>query len=280
MIATGIRYVSPADATEMLKKLDPRQRPANKDHVRRLAADMTDGRFGLSPDPVVVLKNGNLANGQHRLMAVVQSGTTQALMVSSGWDEDVYPIMDAGLRRTLALRVDAPWLKMKNALAMVRSAMGGVSVWRGVKSSEQQVVAFAMDHEETFERVIRMTHAMKMRAPVLGACARAMLHGVDAEAVQRFLRVATTGVSDGPHESAAVRLFVFLNERTRIVGGSTASILYMKAQAALFNFIQGREVTHIKGVENEIWVLPSDSPAAPVSMRRVKKADGPAERAR
>lgn len=96
-----IVLITPAIAHEWLEDRWPEQRPIRKSHVMRLASDMESGRFKLSPDAIVRVK-GKLANGQHRLEAVLQSGTSQHFLVLNSNDDELYKVIDAGLRRTAA----------------------------------------------------------------------------------------------------------------------------------------------------------------------------------
>lgn len=265
-IATGIQWVTPEMAAKWLENKYTLQRPLNVQHVGRLAADMRERRFELSPDPVVILTDGSLANGQHRLWAVLESDQTVPLLVSTGWPPSVYKIMDAGLRRSLALRVDAKWLRSKNALPTVRAALGGLQPWKAARLSEQQVVAFAVAHDDHFEPLLDMTHARGMRAPVMGACARALLAGADPSVIRRFLAITATGMSDGAHESAAVRMFVTLADAKATGRGSAgAALLYAKGVNALRNFLKGASLTQLKAIDNDsFWPLPDDSPVSSV----------------
>lgn len=92
---------TPAMATEWLASKWGEQRPVRAGHVNKLAADMAEDRFRISPDAILRVK-GKLANGQHRLEAVVQSNTKQTFLVMESNDEELYKIVDAGLKRTVS----------------------------------------------------------------------------------------------------------------------------------------------------------------------------------
>lgn len=271
-ITTGIVFVTPDMAADFLSRTYKNQRPVNKNHVTRLAQDMTDGRFELCPDPVVILADNSLANGQHRLWAVIESMHTVPMLVSRGWPESAYKIMDAGFRRALAYRVDAKWLRVAKALACVRATVGGLQPWRTNQLSEQQIVAFAVAHDDVFEVLMDMPQSRNVRSAVVAACARAMLNGADHESVRRFLAVCATGVSDGAHEAAAVRMFVVLTDTHRGAAGSGApALMYGKALCALRAFLKRQPLSKIVALDDDsFWPLPSDSPleeladAAPV----------------
>lgn len=96
-----VRKITPEIANEWLEERWGEQRTVRTAHVNRLAADMEAGRFKTSPDAILRIK-GKLANGQHRLTAVVQSGKPQQFLVMESNDEELYKVIDAGLRRTVA----------------------------------------------------------------------------------------------------------------------------------------------------------------------------------
>lgn len=87
-------------ASEWLSNKWGEQRNVRSGHVARLADDMTKGRFRLSPDALLRIK-GQLANGQHRLEAVVKSQMPQMFLVMESEDEELYKVLDAGQRRTI-----------------------------------------------------------------------------------------------------------------------------------------------------------------------------------
>jgi len=92
--------ITPEMAVEWLAERWGEQRTLRNAHVNRLASDMEAGRFRLSPDAILRI-GGKIANGQHRLSAVVQSGKSQWFLVMESDDEDLYKVIDAGLRRTV-----------------------------------------------------------------------------------------------------------------------------------------------------------------------------------
>ena len=98
--STEIIRITPEIAVEWLVEKWGEQRTLKNPHINRLAADMEAGRFRLTPDAILRIK-GKVANGQHRLSAVVQSGKAQWFLVMESDDEDLYKVIDAGLRRTV-----------------------------------------------------------------------------------------------------------------------------------------------------------------------------------
>lgn len=97
----NISQISPEIAAKLLENLFPDQRVVRESYVDRLAKEMTDGTFRLSSDSIVIVK-GLLANGQHRLRAVVKSGKTEPFLIMKTDDSEIYKIIDAGIKRTIA----------------------------------------------------------------------------------------------------------------------------------------------------------------------------------
>lgn len=98
-VSAEIKKITPEQATEWLSDRWGEQRAVRGAHVSRLCADMEAGRFKVSPDAILRVK-GKLANGQHRLEAVVRTGKAQQFLVMESNDEELYKVIDAGLRRT------------------------------------------------------------------------------------------------------------------------------------------------------------------------------------
>lgn len=257
-VSMAVRLIGPKEAEAMLSKIYPKQRPLSRPHAARIASDMREGRYRLSPDPIVITEDGWLVNGQHRLRAIVDSGTSQMLVVSEGWDASVYDIMDAGLRRALHLRVNEPWLRHKNGIGSVRATMSGVHANASAKYSEQAVVSFAIEHSDLLERYFMIPGARNLRSAVNGVCIRALLAGESAEVVQRFVSLVYTGVGAAEHENAAIKLLKYLNDpmTRKMAGPSGQSQIYMRAQAALRAFMENRPITKLYAVDVDLWEIP------------------------
>lgn len=95
-----IRKIGPKEATQLLENVFEGQRNRRDSHVQRLAEDMRLERFRLSPDAILVCQ-GKLANGQHRLAAVVESGLAQPFVVMETNDTELYKVLDSGVGRTV-----------------------------------------------------------------------------------------------------------------------------------------------------------------------------------
>ena len=89
--------VTPAHAEKWLK-MNTGNRRIRPSHVRHLASQMEQGRWMLSPEPIVFSPK-RLLDGQHRLSAVLMSGCTIEASVALVQNEDVFRVLDQGVNR-------------------------------------------------------------------------------------------------------------------------------------------------------------------------------------
>lgn len=89
--------VTPAHAEKWLE-MNTGNRKIRTSHVRHLANQMEQGRWMLSPEPIVFSPK-RLLDGQHRLSAVLMSGCTIEASVALVQNEDVFRVLDQGVNR-------------------------------------------------------------------------------------------------------------------------------------------------------------------------------------
>ena len=89
--------VTPAHAEKWLE-MNTGNRRIRPSHVRHLANQMEQGRWMLSPEPIVFSPR-RLLDGQHRLSAVLMSGCTIEASVALVQNEDVFRVLDQGVNR-------------------------------------------------------------------------------------------------------------------------------------------------------------------------------------
>ena len=101
---SGSRLIlTPAMASELLA-FNQNNRRIKKDRVSQYAASMKRGQWQYTGDAIRVGKNENgqdvLVDGQHRLLACVESRTSFETMVISGLPAAVFSVIDRGVTRT------------------------------------------------------------------------------------------------------------------------------------------------------------------------------------
>jgi hypothetical protein len=93
--------IDPNLAKDLLT-LNTRNRPVKNPLVKQYTADMTDGKWSFTGDVINIDWNGELINGQHRLLSIINSNTIQTFHIQTGLDPDSFAKMDIGRVRSNA----------------------------------------------------------------------------------------------------------------------------------------------------------------------------------
>jgi hypothetical protein len=91
--------ITPAIAEAYLGK-NLSNRHIRNGHVTALASDMTAGRWQPTHMALGFDTDGNLIDGQHRLLAIIQSGVSQWMLVVREVAKSVQEVIDAGAARS------------------------------------------------------------------------------------------------------------------------------------------------------------------------------------
>jgi hypothetical protein len=94
--------VTPEIARGLLESANYDNRKVKPVVVSKYAKTMSDGDWKFSPETISISKSGRLLNGQHRMLAVIASGVTCRFLFATGFDDDVFSVLDRGAVRTNA----------------------------------------------------------------------------------------------------------------------------------------------------------------------------------
>ena len=92
--------VDPIIAAKILEDHNDTNRPIARAKVRAYATEMLKGNWRYNPaDTICFDTNYQMQNGQHRMMALIDSGTTQEFMFVTGVEPRTQDVMDVGYKR-------------------------------------------------------------------------------------------------------------------------------------------------------------------------------------
>ena len=161
--------ITPSTANEWLSDKWGEQRNVRTSHVKRLANDMRNGLFKIGPDAILRIK-GKLANGQHRLNAVAESGIAQTFLVMESDDEELFKVIDAGVKRTVgdaligctysaSIPAVARWVMAYELQSVSKTAFSGASAV-AKKFTQIEIINYCQDNLEP------LTEAMSYCTPL------------------------------------------------------------------------------------------------------------------
>ena len=87
---------------KVLLKANVKNRTVRRSRVEQYKADIINGRWAQNGEAICFKKNGQLADGQHRLVAISEAGVTVKMNVAVGCDDNGDHTYDSGLNRTNA----------------------------------------------------------------------------------------------------------------------------------------------------------------------------------
>lgn len=213
MLQGQVVDITPQMADNALKlhnSMNPRKR-INMNTAHAYAKDMKSGNWVLNGEPIVIDADGNIKNGQHRLMAIVLAGVTVKMFVVSGVAPEI-TTFDMGTPRKVSqeLRCGA---QIETVANMVVS---NCKTYTG--KAHGTVRAYILEHRDEITDAVNI--CMRGKVGGIVVCAKRdvytvvylmLRNGFNREDLSAFINAANTGFPiDGRECSAAVVLANFL----------------------------------------------------------------------
>jgi hypothetical protein len=202
MISTKVVKITPTMAKNWLEK-NSHNRPLNKRHLERLAKSISDGEWQMNGESIKISKCGSLLDGQHRLSAIVKTGTSVSMMVTKGLPLDTFHTMNIGARVRGAADVLA--ISGEKNYATLASAARMLKCWeldRGAPQFKGSNGAISVKQiEDTIARHPNIRNFSSYKAPYLNkffagsvACFLGYLfHSVNAKKADIFFEGLVNG---------------------------------------------------------------------------------------
>jgi hypothetical protein len=258
--------VTPTKAEKWLNEHNTNNRKLRPGVAEKYADDMRAGKWLPNPQPIMFFEDGSLADGQHRLWAIVESGKTLSMYVVRDVSREAALNIDTGLGRGLSdnARIAGEGAISHRIIAMAKFVEYGThSIGRALSNSQR--MALIEKHRPHLEWVDQ--HLPQRRtitnAVVGAAIARAHMHERDLDRLSEFCEVLASGMPESQDDAACIAIRNFLIEGA---GRATKEShdTFLKTMNAIKYFMRRRPLTVIKGVKEEVYPLPEK----PAKLRR------------
>jgi len=100
-VSALVYLVTPLHAARLLEN-NACNRAMSEKTVSKYAKQMTDGKWQMNGEPIILNGDGSMLNGQHRAAAGVKSGKPFQSLIVKGISPSTFDTMDSGKQRTLA----------------------------------------------------------------------------------------------------------------------------------------------------------------------------------
>lgn len=240
---TVVELITPEIAKEYLKR-NTKNRKIKKGAVTRYANDMRAGKWQLTPQGISFHENGSLGDGQHRLLAVIESDTPTLMNVTYDVPNDV-TLFDRGVVRStpdiLTLNGLDPDVANNSVVGCVNFLFCNA---KGRTPTESIVSDFCEENREYLVKANRVVLSgngdrLCTKAPVIAAAFCALYSGLSEEGLRDFFNVVNTGFYSGGGKTSAI---VLRNYITREYGKNTweqRRLLFEMTTLAIHDFARG-----------------------------------------
>lgn len=209
MMHSTVMTITPEQAGVWLER-NTKNRKINRATVNRYAATIKAGRWELNAQGIAFFEDGSLADGQHRLAAIVQSGVPTMMMVTFDVP-NTSVVWDRGQGRSQANVLAFAGLPVEICNHMTTGAINllyKLDVGDS-KTPDSTVISFAREHTEELAQAARLAvlgahRPVGKKATVVAALLCAIYCGVPMNTLERFARSVNTGFTDSTEESAAI----------------------------------------------------------------------------
>lgn len=201
MKSVNTETITPDDAKKMLVK-NPNNRHINKGYVKQLANDMGRRVFQDNGATICIDEEGNILDGQHRLLAIVESGVPlKEAIVVRGLKPEAFATIDSGRPRTNGDRLSLMGIKNSSSIAACARAfllyqIGDLSY--STRISNVDILDTAKEHAELFRKAQTMAHDINkaMRGqPAVYASTLAMCIQYDRAQTEDFVQGVISGAN-------------------------------------------------------------------------------------
>lgn len=234
-LRSAIKIIAPDEAAAILEECNTANRPVRPGKVRQYANDMRNGEWKLTGEAIIFDENGDLADGQHRLAAVIEADVSVEFWVTMGVERDTRLYLNQGANRNVRDARSFVGLDSIRHGAVVdgiarihaRIARTGEPVMTKIPSgggnlplTNAEVVSWTAMNIEPAEEAAAWGVAVRtalggVSAPAAGF-AKMWLDAVDAKASEQFFQMIVDGVREGAGDPLVTMERTIRSNRLRV----------------------------------------------------------------
>jgi hypothetical protein len=248
--------VTPDWALEVVTERNDNNRSVRDDRVEKYITDILNGGWHVINNGFGFYEDGQLADGQHRLWAIVEAKQTVEVVILFGMERVALSSIDEGASRSNKDVAHMMGLEASHAHLSITNYVLEYSNRKRTTPRIQQI-SFFERHKEAVDFVVsRLRRKGITKAPVMAAIMRAW-YSIDRDRLAQFVKVLDSGQMESNADSAAITLREWLLKHNNNSGPFRAE-MYRKTEAALVNFMNGTPISRLYGMEKEQFLLPEE----------------------
>jgi hypothetical protein len=255
-------FVTPEMAFDWLT-MNVKNRDLRWDDVMYLKQCIITGSWKLTHQGIAFYAGGDLADGQHRLTAIVEAGVGAWVNVTRNMPRETAIAIDRGIPRTHRDHlhfsgIEADTRRVAICVCLINQYFVQVSdnATRWHKKRRMQPDQFAKFYD-AFSEAIEFAYSTnkQLHACPVAAIASAWFT-VDRDRLAQFRSILVSGATTDASEHAAVRLRDYLIKKQYGQGDAARNDLFLKSCSALRAFLAGRGLGKLYATNDHAFPLP------------------------
>lgn len=262
MYTSKIEYISPEKAAVYLKH-NKQNRKVWQKTVDLYAGDMESGNWTTCTEPIDFDEHGVLLEGQHRLLAIIQSGCGQSFTVNRNVPRSdsvnngqgrPRSIVDSAKLSGLDPELTSAHVAIASAIALGRRSSPNKKV--GVTESLARVEKY----REAIDWILKFgpKHKAFRNAIVRGALCRAWYYEKDKARLERFCKVLNDGMIGVDQAEVTIIKWrdILLDKEGQYATNETLwRDFFLKTQNAVWNYMRHQKITVFKPIGEDRYPL-------------------------
>ena len=254
--------IGPPLASQMLAHNAGNQRNRKPYYIKRLSADMKDGKWTLTPEAVIFNAKGDLIDGQNRLNCIVETGCKVRMMVwfGAGGKKEMTNLNTGSGRNVVdtskVLGVDGI---TTNKCATLRAFLAGPGPLPAGLSNNS-VLELLKEYAPMLDFVHGINYGQMKKLFTQGvraAVGRAFYHCPPTK-LNRFVELfcdVQSATETGDKAPVLLRAFQVNNSGGGGQGHRTE--IYKKSQRAIMAFVNGEKLNKLYPADEDLYPLPT-----------------------
>lgn len=259
-MTTAMTFVTPDKARDWLEKNNIGNRDLKRGDVNTLRRQIEEGRYEPTHQGIGFYEDGTLADGQHRLNAIVQSGIGIWINVTTGLKRTAVHKIDRGIGRTSLDSLHFLGLKADNRSVAVCQCMiyqleaekAGRERWDIQKCVSEEFAFHYRRFGEAIEFSVGFGASSKCPAPLKAAVATAW-YSEDRQRLAEFMLVMDTGEMFSEDDRAAIRMRDYIRDRKYGQGTTQRNDLFFRCCGAIRYFLARRNLSKLYATPDHVF---------------------------
>jgi hypothetical protein len=254
--------VTPQMAQNWLQTNENNRR-VQQDRVKLYAAAMARGGWHFTHQGIAFYEDGRLADGQHRLLAIVLSGASVWMNVTYGLKLPAATAVDAGRPRNLTNAMHFMGMDTRNKFVPVARALfqeymaqRGAGSVRGRAIDNDVFITFCESAREAVEFSVSSSYTRKgLSHAVVRAAVSAAWFSRDRDRLSEFKEQLLSGVISSNSDSAVAKLRDWLHT-SKTTNGTARPEIWRRTCTALLAYLEYRPLSKLYAREDATFPIP------------------------